>query len=218
MRIWAPHKRLNEDDVNANPQNSEMNPQAREAAARARIIETAEKLFRQLGYTKTTVADIARELSMSAGNVYRFFASKADIVASVADLLMGEVENAARAIAEGDGSAADRLRTMVKTVARMSEERYVSDFKLHEMVAIALTENWPIIHQHILRMNGFIARIIADGIATGEFRQMDPVIAAHQVQTALVRFSHPRLMVECAAFEIPSIDQQLDFCLAALRP
>lgn len=211
-----PCRRLNEDDVNANAQTNETQ-QAREAATRARIVETAEKLFRQLGYTKTTVADIARELSMSAGNVYRFFASKADIVAAVADLLMGEVESAARAIAEGDGSASERLRAMVKTVASMSEERYLSDLKLHEMVAIALTENWPIVQAHIQRMNGFLARIVADGIAAGEFRQMDVTLAAHQVHTALMRYSHPRLMVECAAFSIPSLDQQVDFCLAALR-
>jgi AcrR family transcriptional regulator len=211
-----PRNRLNEEDVNATAPIAET-PQAREAATRARIVETAEKLFRQLGYNKTTVADIARELSMSAGNVYRFFASKADIVACVAEQLMGEVEAAAKAIAESEGGAADRLRSLVQTVARMSEERYLSDFKLHEMVAIALTENWPIIHAHIQRMHGFLARIIADGISSGEFRAMDVTVAAHQVHTALVRFSHPRLMVECAAFEIPTLDQQVDFCLAALR-
>ena len=43
---------------------------------RARIIETAEALFRRLGFAKTAVADIAAELGMSPANVYRFFASK----------------------------------------------------------------------------------------------------------------------------------------------
>ena len=43
---------------------------------RARIMETAETLFRRLGYAKTTVADIASELGMSPANVYRFFPSK----------------------------------------------------------------------------------------------------------------------------------------------
>ncbi|HET7714600.1 MAG TPA: TetR family transcriptional regulator, partial [Bauldia sp.] len=38
---------------------------------RARIVETAEGLFRRLGFAKTTVADIAAELGMSPANVYR---------------------------------------------------------------------------------------------------------------------------------------------------
>ena len=44
-----------------------------EPDTRERILVVAERLFRQLGYQKTTVADIAKELRMSPANVYRFF-------------------------------------------------------------------------------------------------------------------------------------------------
>ena len=50
---------------------------------RARIIETAEALFRRLGFAKTAVADIAGELGMSPANVYRFFPSKNAIVEAI---------------------------------------------------------------------------------------------------------------------------------------
>ena len=71
-----------------------------ETDTRERILVVAERLFRQLGYQKTTVADIAKELRMSPANVYRFFDSKKSIIAAVAQRLMGEVEEAAGAIAE----------------------------------------------------------------------------------------------------------------------
>ncbi|MGO6907884.1 helix-turn-helix domain-containing protein, partial [Rhizobium ruizarguesonis] len=38
-----------------------------------RILDAAERLFRHYGYSKTTVADIARDLGMSPANIYRFF-------------------------------------------------------------------------------------------------------------------------------------------------
>ena len=44
-----------------------------ESDTRERILAVAERLFRQIGYQKTTVADIAKELRMSPANVYRFF-------------------------------------------------------------------------------------------------------------------------------------------------
>ena len=44
-----------------------------ESDTRERILVVAERLFRQIGYQKTTVADIAKELRMSPANVYRFF-------------------------------------------------------------------------------------------------------------------------------------------------
>ena len=66
-----------------------------EPDTRERILVVAERLFRQIGYQKTTVADIAKELRMSPANVYRFFDSKKAIHEGVARSLMGEVEEAA---------------------------------------------------------------------------------------------------------------------------
>ena len=44
-----------------------------ETDTRERILVVAERLFRQIGYQKTTVADIAKELRVSPAGVYRFF-------------------------------------------------------------------------------------------------------------------------------------------------
>ena len=66
----------------------------------------AERLFREIGYQKTTVADIAKMLRMSPANVYRFFDSKKAIHEGVARSLMGEVEIEAQRIANTPGPAA----------------------------------------------------------------------------------------------------------------
>ena len=55
-----------------------------ETDTRTRILLVAERLFREIGYQKTTVADIAKVLKMSPANVYRFFDSKAAIHQGVA--------------------------------------------------------------------------------------------------------------------------------------
>src|SRR6478609_5540943 len=68
-----------------------------EADMRERILAVAAGLFREIGYQKTTVADIARLLRMSPANVYRFFDSKKSIHKGVARGLMSEVEDAAQA-------------------------------------------------------------------------------------------------------------------------
>ena len=72
-----------------------------ETDVRERILVAAERLFREIGYQKTTVADIAKSLHMSPANVYRFFDSKRSITEGVARRLMGEVEHAAQVIATG---------------------------------------------------------------------------------------------------------------------
>jgi len=190
---------------------------AKEKDQRCRIIETAERLFRQLGFQKTTVSDIARELRMSPANVYRFFGTKSEINEAVARQLMGEVEAAAEKIAAGSGTAAERLRQVIKNNEVMNSERYIGDRKLHDMVDVALTEQWPIVDAHIKTMGGIVGRIIAEGIKGGEFAPGDPEVLAGLVQTACIRYCHPRLMVECADDPEPTSDRMIDFCLAALK-
>src|ERR1700720_1768315 len=91
-----------------------------ETDTRERILVTAERLFREIGYQKTTVADIAKVLRMSPANVYRFFDSKKAIHEGVARGLMGEVETAARAIAAKREPVDSRLRELLTTIHRMN--------------------------------------------------------------------------------------------------
>lgn len=196
---------------------SETTEALRDAEPRARIVATAERLFREIGFQKTTVADIARELRMSPANVYRFFGSKAEIHVAVAGHLMSEVEAAAQQIAFGPGSASERLRALVIGNEKMNAERYLADRKLHDMVEAALDEHWPAIDAHIDRIDGLIESIIAAGMVTGEFAKGDPGLAARLVHAACIRFCHPRLMVEYADRPEPTSGQMIEFCLAALR-
>ena len=188
-----------------------------ETDTRERILMTAERLFREIGYQKTTVADIARTLRMSPANVYRFFDSKKSINAGVARRLMGEVEDASQGIATAQGSAARRLRELLTTIHRMNAERYVADAKMHDMVAVAMEEDWEVCHAHMQCIIGTIAKVIADGAASGEFDVADVALAADCACTAMMRFFHPALIAQCADKPTPTIDQQIDFVLAGLQ-
>ena len=187
-----------------------------ETDVRERILVTAERLFREIGYQKTTVADIAKALQMSPANVYRFFNSKKSINAGVARRLMGEVEQASQAIAARRGSAVERLRELLTTVHRMNSDRYVGDSKMHEMVAVAMEENWDVCKAHIGCINGEIATVIASGVASGEFHVADVGIATLCTCAAMVTFFHPLLMADAGHKPGPTLDQMIDFVIAGL--
>jgi AcrR family transcriptional regulator len=189
-----------------------------ETDTRERILVVAERLFRQIGYQKTTVADIAKELRMSPANVYRFFDSKKAIHEGVARTLMGEVEVEAQRIASMPGPAAVRLRDMMKTINRMNTERYVGDSKLHEMVEIAMQEDWGVCVAHMLLITETIGSVIGQGAASGEFEVADVPLAAMCACTAMMRFFHPQMIAQCATKPGPTIDQMIDFVIAGLSP
>jgi AcrR family transcriptional regulator len=189
-----------------------------EPDTRERILVVAERLFREIGYQKTTVADIAKVLRMSPANVYRFFDSKKAIHEGVARVMMGEVEVAAQAIAAGSSPAAVRLRELMKTVHRMNSERYIGDSKLHEMVEIAMEESWDVCLAHMELITQTIGSVIAQGAATGEFEVVDLQQAALCSCAAMIKFFHPQMIAQTADKPGPSIDQMIDFILASLAP
>jgi AcrR family transcriptional regulator len=187
-----------------------------EPDTRERILVVAERLFRQIGYQKTTVADIAKELRMSPANVYRFFESKKAIHEGVARGLMGEVEAAAAAIVAKPGPATARMRELLTTVHQMNSERFVGDSKLHEMVEIAMEESWEVCLAHIELITSTIGEVIGQGIQSGEFKATDVPLAALCTCTAMMRFFHPQMIAQCVNKPGPTIDQMIDFVLAGL--
>ncbi|MFG3595573.1 TetR/AcrR family transcriptional regulator [Bradyrhizobium sp. RDI18] len=189
-----------------------------ETDTREKILVVAERLFRQIGYQKTTVADIAKELRMSPANVYRFFDLKKAIHEGVARTLMGEVEVEAQRIASTPGPAAVRLRDMMKTINRMNTERYVGDSKLHEMVEIAMQEDWGVCVAHMEMIARTIGQVIGQGAASGEFEVADLQLASLCACTAMMRFFHPQMIAQCATKPGPTIDEMIDFVIAGLSP
>src|SRR6201987_3265410 len=178
-----------------------------EPDTRERILVVAERLFRQIGYQKTTVADIAKELRMSPANVYRFFDSKKAIHEGVARILMGEVEEAAIAIAERPGPAIPRLRELIATIHRMNCERYIGDSKLHEMVEIAMQESWEVCMAHIQTIIETIGGVIAQGVASGEFEVDDLALAAQCACHAMIGYFHPQMIAQSQNKPGPSVEQ-----------
>jgi AcrR family transcriptional regulator len=189
-----------------------------EADTRDRILVVAERLFREIGYQKTTVADIAKVLRMSPANVYRFFDSKKAIHEGVARGLMGEVEVAAEAVASGSGPVSERMRELLTSVHRMNSERYVGDSKLHEMVEIAMEESWEVCVAHMQRITETIGGLIGEGVASGEFESSDVPLSAMCVSTAMMRYFHPQMIAQCANKPGPELNQMIDFVLAGLAP
>jgi AcrR family transcriptional regulator len=190
-----------------------------ETDTRERILVVAERLFRELGYLKTTVGDIAKALHMSPANVYRFFESKKAIHEGVCRVLMGEVEVAAQAILAKPGPATPRLRELLTTIHRMNSERFVGDSKLHEMVEIAMEESWEVCVAHMRTIVEAIGGVIAQGAASGEFDVTDVPLAAMCTCQAMLGYFHPQMIAQ--AMNKPGkphaeIDQMIDFMLAGL--
>jgi AcrR family transcriptional regulator len=188
-----------------------------ERDTRQLIVDTAERFFRDIGYQKTTVSDIAKSLRMSPANVYRFFDSKKSINEAVLERYKREQEVAIAAIAAEPRPAADRLRDILAVSFRLNAARFSDHQRMQEMVCAAMEESWDAILEHIERFDVVLRRVIADGVASGEFRALDPQKATGCVRTAMIRFMHPLLITQCERIPGPTADEMIAFIMCGLE-
>jgi AcrR family transcriptional regulator len=163
---------------------------------RARIMDTAEALFRRLGYAKTAVADIAGELKMSPANVYRFFPSKNAIIEAICQRCLSELEDRAWAVARSRGSAAERLERLVLEILAYHKENNLTDQRVNDIVLAAIELSWGAIRAHKEHMRMVFEAVLREGIERGEFERVDPRETSRLMMISLVNFCHPVLVAQ----------------------
>src|SRR5712675_1870837 len=173
-----------------------MNPQVKIKPddTRARIMDTAEALFRRLGFGKTAVADIAAELRMSPANVYRFFPSKNAIVEAICQRCLGELDEKAWAVARSRGSASARVERLFLEIMKYHLENLIEEKRVHDIVLVAMENNWETVQAHMERIRAIIEVILRDGIESGEFERVEPHETSLLIKTAMVAFCHPLML------------------------
>jgi len=164
---------------------------------RARIVETAEALFRRMGFAKTAVADIASELGMSTANVYRFFPSKNAIVQAICQQCLSEVEEAAWSVARSKLPAAQRIERLILEILAYHKENLLTEQRVNDIVLVAIEHNWESIRAHKAALRNVVELILRDGIEAGDFEAVDPRATAELILRSVVIFTHPVLIGQC---------------------
>jgi AcrR family transcriptional regulator len=200
-----------------------MNPQVklRPDDTRARIMETAEALFRRLGFAKTAVCDIAAELRMSPANVYRFFPSKNAIVEAICQRCLSELEAKAFAVARSKAPAAQRLERLFLEIVAYNKENLLEEQRVHEVVLVAMEQNWQAVDVHLETMRTIIEVILRDGVAAGEFDPVDPRETAELIKRSMIVFTHPVLIGQCLEEHRDleaAVRQSVRYLLRAITP
>lgn len=170
-----------------------------EPLTRDRVLDAAEDTLRRFGPAKTTVVDVARALGVSHGTVYRHFASKAELRDAVLDRWLERMNGPLDAIARADGPAGDRLRWWLSTLMEQKQRRAREDPDLFAAYAQLSADARGVIAEHVAEMKRQVARILADGMARGEFASGDADAVGAAVFAATTRYHHPAHAAEWGA-------------------
>jgi AcrR family transcriptional regulator len=148
----------------------EIDPQIRE-----KILDAAEERFRHYGFSKTTMAELASDCDMSAGNLYRYFESKEDIGVSIARRCMMTLDGIGREVAERtDIGPLEKIATMIHEMSTENRRRFECDTKLDELVNYVHHKHYETVKSLMLGFGTHIATVLEEGVRTGEIATDDP--------------------------------------------
>ena len=172
-----------------------------------RILEAAEDVLRRFGPGKATVVDVARALGVSHGSVYRHFPSKAALRDAVTKRWLHRIMVPLAAVVEEDGPAPERLRRWLVLLTSSKRKRVLDDPELFATYLALASDAREVVAAHVEELADQLARIIADGIARGEFTPRNPAAAGRAVLDATTRFHKP---AHAGEWGDPGIDAALD--------
>lgn len=163
---------------------------------RTRILTEAERLFRHYGYGKTTIADISEACGMSSANVYRFFPSKSALMEAICSRLITDLHVRLHEITRMKRPASERIGLFIREIYQNTLENLLDHRKVHEMVVVAMEEQWLAIRSHVDQVTELLAALIEDGIAAEEFPPKDVKRASKTAHAAMVCFCHPVMVAQ----------------------
>jgi AcrR family transcriptional regulator len=155
------------------------------SATRDLILNAAERLIGLLGYSKTTVEDIARAAGVGKRTVYVYFPSKEEVMLCTIDRIVDRLTTRLRSIAASDRPRAEVVRAMLL-------ERVLFRFDSVRDYRHGLDELFASLRPaYLARRKSYFdaealefARVLADGRANGEFDIPDPATAAEALLLA----------------------------------
>ncbi len=187
---------------------------------RQQILLAAVERILHYGYAKTTMAEIARDCNMSAGNIYRFFASKLDIAEAMARKFNAQASEVHEDIASRPASAVDRLREFFHFDLARTYTAIAEDAKILEVAEVLARERPLFMNEALAHERTYLVRILLDGVSKGEFRPLaNPNETAEMMQSGLMKFRFPQLF---SMLTLPKLQRELDgvldLMLAGLSP
>jgi len=91
-------------------------------AKKEQIMKTALELFAKKGFYTTTIADIAREMGMSVGNMYNYFPSKESLAKELLIYTSKKFGDEIKKINEMDITSKEKIRKIVELYFNMAKK------------------------------------------------------------------------------------------------
>ncbi|MGB8364737.1 MAG: TetR/AcrR family transcriptional regulator [Rhizomicrobium sp.] len=181
---------------------------AEKDSVRCKIMDAARKRFSHFGYSKTTMAEVAADCSMSPGNLYRFFPGKLDIAVAIAtqeyETHLAHLHKLLTAPAK---DASTRLHDLLLEELRRTYRELENEPRAYEMATVIAHERPDYASWMLANERKIFVQLLEDAERSGEFSVEDKELTAEMIQSATMKFRYPQLW---SKLTLPKLERELD--------
>lgn len=149
-----------------------------------RILEAALDSFARIGYHGTTMRDISRIADCSNSTAYEHFTSKYDILVSIIDSVMGELEHRLGEVLVGFGN-----HEPAELVAAIVSQHVLVHTRYRQRESLVAATEWrslkdPEQSVYLKRRDQYeleLRQVVVRGCAAGQFTTGEPIVATRAI-------------------------------------
>lgn len=147
----------------------------------AEIMQAAIRLFQQKGYHATSMQDIADAVGLQKGSLYHYISGKEDLLVVIIHDALGQYNARLTEIRGLDLPVRERLELAVRSHLKgIAENLGMLTIFLRESYALN-PDQQRMIAQESDRYNRMFEDLFAEGVRSGELRDLDPKLSTRVV-------------------------------------
>ena len=144
------------------------------------VLQAATAVFARAGFHQARMEDIAQEAGLAKGTLYLYFKNKDDLIAAILHRLFSGELHALEELRASDAPARERLLTLTRRLADELKRLSLLLPIWFEFYALAARQKGvrQFFKEYFAAYRVPLAALIRQGIARGEFRDVDADLAA----------------------------------------
>lgn len=176
------------------------------------ILEAAKEVFGEHGLAGSRLEDIAKRAGLSKGTIYLYFPNKEELFREmVRHMVVSQIEQGEQSLSAMNGPATDVLSQFLGSYWRfIRSSQFAPLFRLIHAEIHSFPDLARFYAEEVIaRVHRLIASIITRGIESGEFRRLDPIVAARMITAPFVMHGLWCTHRECFTAVAKGTDEQV---------
>lgn len=152
------------------------------AERRSRVQEAATRHIMERGFDRVSVNELAEDLEMSVGGLYRYIQTKSDLLVMACETIYGGLrETLAEVATSAEHDLPDKLRTMLDIYLAECARNREQILLMYREYRHLPEEAHRRYQEREVGIVGLFADVITAGIKRGQFREVDAQVLAQDI-------------------------------------